>query len=44
MLKEAFKAFGDPQSASIREITREEKQLKFGFVLMSSKEEASDAL
>ena len=44
MLKEAFKAFGEPQSASVRECTREEKQLKFGFVLMNTKEEASEVL
>ena len=44
MLKEAFKCFGEPQSSSIRQITRDDKQLQFGFVLMNSKEEASDAL
>ena len=43
-LKEAFKSFGDVISSSVREITQNEKKLKFGFVEFSSKEEANEAL
>lgn len=44
MLKEVFKTFGEPVSSSVREITKDEKKLKFGFVQMETKEQASDAL
>jgi len=43
-LKEAFKSFGDVVSSSVREITHNEKKLKFGFVEFGTKEEANEAL
>jgi len=43
-LKEAFKNFGTPVSSSVREIKRDDQTLKFGFVEMSSKEEADAVL